>query len=486
MKQKKPFLFLGNPPYATANDAGAKGNHKGGVAKSRIGELMKEKGAGQSSQQLFSQFIWRIAKIKKDFNLPKVVIAFFINPIFFSPSEYWKEFRTDIFSNFEFRTGFLFPAGDFADVSSNWGVSFIVLDSSTAPENLWDENIEHKWEFDALVLDRKNNLIRNIGKKELFHWPSQYSLSSWIRDPIKNLKPVIKGWSCAQLSSGLKCSLSKAKPRGTLILNSIGYMVNVSNNVYKSLTDTWIVNSSAYMGNGVNITPLNFERSVVNFAVRLSVNDNWVTHIDEYHSPDSTKEGYDDFVNDCAIFSLFHAKSNQTSVKDLDGPDQKTYSFVNEWFPWSKNEMAKLANQYKLREMYNEAISDRERFVYKWLQNRKLSQEAQDVLNVAKQVLIKTFPFREACNTTSTSYGPLNLHLQRWDAGWYQIKFLVKALNYEKTPLYENFKIKYARLGKKIQGQISNYGILKDTFGHFTRRPENLEDVQLGNDLTSS
>ncbi len=465
-------MFLGNPPYATANEAGANGQHKKGVAKSIVGDLMKVKGLGKSSQQLFAQFIWRIVKIKSDFELPKVVIAFFINPIFFSSSEYWREFRETLFSNFGFKLGFIFPAGDFADVSANWGVAFIVLDSSDKGKG-WKRQNEHTWIFDTLYLNRDKQKITKLGEKKLFYWPKQNSLSEWVREPIKNLKPIQQGWDCAQLSSGLKCSDSKGKPSGSLISGSIGYMVNVANNVYNSPTDTWIVSSSTYKGHGFNVTSDNFERAVVNFAVRLNVNDNWISHIDEYHLPNTTLEGYSDYVVDCAVFSLFHSKSNQTSVKDLVGPNHKLYTFINEWFPWSKADIASMADKNNYYEMYNDAVSDKERFMYKWLKKKALSNEAQNVLHAAWKVLVKTFPFRSNFDFYSDGKnGALDLHLMRWDAGWYQINLLLKSAKQEKIPEVEAFRTHYKTLGKKIQSKICYYGILKDEFGHFTRRPE--------------
>lgn len=470
------MLFLGNPPYATANEAGAKGKSKQGVAKTLVGEMMKDLRIGNSSQQLLAQFIWRIAKIKKDFNLPRVVIAFFIKPLFFTSSEYWREFKRDIFSNFGFRLGFLFPAGDFADVSANWGVSFVVFDSEISPANEWDENQEHSWKFDALFFDRKKGKISSIGTKFFSHWPNDKSLSIWIREPIANLKPVVRGWDCAQLSSGLRCSTADGEPRGSLVKDSLGYMVNVANNIYNSSTDTWIVSSSAYKANGVNITKDNFERCCVNFAVRRLVIGNWVVDKDEYHKPDITIEGYKSFENDCVVFSLFNAASNQTSVKDLEGKNGKRYTFTNEWFPFSKKIMLDLADKHGLEDMYNEAISDRERFVYLWLQGKNLSKEATEILDAALKIVKETFPYRQQFNFYSDGKSdPLELHLMRWDAGWYQINYLLKNIKLEQAESVKAFKVNYLKLGNKIRPQIFKYGILKDPFGHFVTRPEEEE-----------
>ena len=442
-----------------------------------IGEMMKDAGIGSSSQQLLSQFIWRIVKIKKDFDLPRVVIAFFIKPLFFTSSEYWREFKQEIFTNFGFRMGFIFPAGDFADVSSNWGVSFVVMDSDLAPENEWNENEEHSWKFDALFFNREKGKITSIGTKVFSHWPSDKSLSFWIRKPIAHLKPSETGWNCAQLSSGLRCSQAIGKPRGNLLLNSFGYMVNVANNVYNSPTDTWIVSSSAYKGNGVNVTIDNFERCCVNFAVRRLVIDNWVVDKDEYHEPNTTLESYEEFETDCVVYSLFNVSSNQSSVKDLEGNNGNRYTFINEWFPFSKKSMLELSNRYGFDEMYNEAISDRDRFVYRWLQGKIVSEEASAVLEAAFNIIKESFQFRQQYNFFSDGKNePLELHLMRWDAGWYQINYLLKNMKQEQSESVKSFKEKYLKLGNKIREKIVPFGILKDSFGHFLLRPEDKEE----------
>ena len=52
-----------NPPYGTANNMGTtEGDHKSGISKTAIGNLMKEDDYGASSQQLYAQFLYKIQK----------------------------------------------------------------------------------------------------------------------------------------------------------------------------------------------------------------------------------------------------------------------------------------------------------------------------------------------------------------------------------------------------------------------------------------
>ena len=123
--------------------------------------------------------------------------------------------------------------------------------------------------------------------------------------------------------------------------------------------------------------------------------------------------------------------------------------------------------------------SDKERFVHEWLKKHTRSKEAQKVLDLAFEVIKETFPLRAANPTFSSKEGCLDLHLNRWDAGWYQINFLIKQAKQEKNPKVIAFKKAYGFLASKLRKQICNFGFLKDKFGHFTANPQNQNSEEL-------
>lgn len=130
LKSNKPIVFFMNPPYATANNAGAKGTSKERVAKTKINKLMIKEGYGKSAQQLYAQFFYRVFKLKRDFNLDNVVIAFFSKPSYYVSGDYFAKFQNSLFNQFEFLDVNLFNAGEFSDVSADWGITFSILKSS--------------------------------------------------------------------------------------------------------------------------------------------------------------------------------------------------------------------------------------------------------------------------------------------------------------------------------------------------------------------
>ena len=113
----RKVVFLINPPYGTANNAGAKeGDHKAGIAKSVVQSVMKDCGA--ASQQIYAQFLYKIAK------LGGAVVTF--SPPLFLTGGSFKAFRNLWLLQHSFFEGMLFQASEFADVNGQWGIMFSI------------------------------------------------------------------------------------------------------------------------------------------------------------------------------------------------------------------------------------------------------------------------------------------------------------------------------------------------------------------------
>lgn len=114
----------------------------------------------------------------------------------------------------------------------------------------------------------------------------------------------------------------------------------------------------------------------------------------------------------------------------------------------SEQEMLDLANDKFNRNDINEDIAmDIEkfwwgRFVYKKLQKITLSEEAQAVLDKARELVKLFFNSRDLFNQTHPEY-----QINCWDAGWYQIKGLLKE--FHKDDL-EEFNKLYKKLEDKM------------------------------------
>lgn len=417
LKEDKPIIFYANPPYATANNSGAKGTAKTGVAsKTKINDLMKKEDAGKASQQLYAQFIWRILKIKKDFNLTNVVIAFFVKPNFLASNEYYKKFRDRFFSEFVFLKGNLFNASEFDSCSNKWGITFSIFKSQQNAINpeLWKLGIEETYE----------NGIRKIGEKYFRVFSKEEACSAWIREPVQNVQdePLLY----PQFSSAFNVN-EKDTCSGNLKKGSIGYLVNVANNIYKSENDVFILSGAAYMGHGVAVLDENFERVCSNYAARKLSIKNWITDKDEFHIPNTKDIRYAEWTTDSVVYAVFGPASYQTSLRNVEYKGN-TFNVQNQWFWMSRSEIRELADSPKHinKEVGFDEYNDRtgERFVSRYLATKKaegaVSKEAQAVIAVASKIVRVTFEFRNNYDQENEE-----ICINTWDAGWVQIKKLL-------------------------------------------------------------
>jgi len=135
-KQNKKIIFYFNPPYGTSGVMSTEeGNTKGkGLYKTKINKEMLKLKLAESSRQLYAQFLYRIVKIKRQFNLTNCYICIICNPAYMQSSGY-KKFREIFLQEFDFVDSWLFNGSEFSNVSSNWGITFTIWKSIVNPED---------------------------------------------------------------------------------------------------------------------------------------------------------------------------------------------------------------------------------------------------------------------------------------------------------------------------------------------------------------
>ncbi|MFT8993202.1 MAG: hypothetical protein ABF991_12775 [Liquorilactobacillus hordei] len=453
-KNDKLVIFYTNPPYGTANNVNADGSSKKGISKSLMNKRMKDSGFGQASQQLYAQFFARVLKIAHDFNLRQVGIGFFTNARFFSGGVYWEKFNKEIFSQLKFIKGNYLNAGEFSGTSNTWPITFSTYKLRKNSIDKQDAlNFSPSFTVEESYMDKNLNLkIKETGIHKTVFVSKAQSLSQWAKDPLNNSTKMLTSYP--QLSSALNVAKGK-NPSGKLLENSLGYMVNNSNNVGEGTWNggVWIVSGSAYKGHGFNVLPNNFERACVNFAARRSVIPTWINAQDNFSLPNISSPLYLEFVNDAIIYTLFDNASYQAAYRNQQWTNTTiTGKWANQWFFMEMDEMSKLANLYNNRIIYNDLRGDQERFVYKEIAKRSFSKEAQDVLKNARTVVTQTFPARKQVIDDSPE-----LYLDAWDAGWFQIKQLNKLMP---VSSYAEFSKSFKSLKTKIANNIYELNML--------------------------
>jgi hypothetical protein len=218
--------------------------------------------------------------------------------------------------------------------------------------------------------------------------------------------------------------------------------------------------SSNDFGHGTVVTPDNFERACVTFASRKSIlpDASWINDKDTFRKPSDEFQNsaqWNDFVNDSVVYSLFHRSSYQTSLRNFDYMGE-TYDVHNEWFFMPKAEVVALAEKYELNDIVYDAHSSDERFVYTYLQDKKLSPEANAVLREGKELIRKTFVKRFLANQERPDW-----HLMTWDAGYCQAYKITTLFKEEYAQRMSEFSEACQILESKIRAQVYKDKILE-------------------------
>lgn len=437
LKEDKPILFFINPPYATAcnMDRSSKGN---GATNSIVYEAMMKQRLGNASNNLYAQFLYRILQIKEYYKLTDCRIGLF-SPTLFLCGGGFSKFRNVFLDNFAYDIACQFNASYFADVANNWGIAF----------SIWHKGIaQNKNTFETELVENIDGVVVSCGKKYIYNTDGNTTAKEWIKEPIKGITVVDK----PKLTCGINVKFGK-NSNTKIAESAIGCLYNVGNNVYKNDTDVALFTScDSSNANGLSVMRENFDRIVADYCARRLISRTWLNWADEYLVPNVLHTEWTTFVSDSIVYSLFDSKSNQSSLRDVEYKG-KTWQIYNEFFFMAKQEIMDLAEKYKLYDTYEEARTDKERYVYDLLSQKTLSPEAKAVWDKACDITRKTFEYRELFNEEHPEYQILN-----WDCGWYQIKALAKQ--YAKTDM-DAFDTLYKTLADKMRPMVYELGFLK-------------------------
>ena len=394
----KPICFFINPPYGTTTSF--KGLATVGVSRTAISNHIKLK-------EFIAQFLYRIYLLQSQFNITNVKICIFHQPKWLCGQNY-KNFRKVFFENFEYLSGCMFRASEFANVSSSWGICFSIFNSCKSSDN---SIFKH-----TLIESTPDYSIREVGTKLLYNNDNHvFSVAKFVE---RNRK------TNANVLAVLMCPGNDVQNNGATFINS---------------------NCSYNAGGSHFITESNYEDCVSVLAARNLISTNWVIDKDEYMQPNENAPEYKQYIKDAVVYTIF---GNQKSYRGENG-------YNNEFFWMSKQEMLDLAEKYNNDYTYEDALNSEERFVYLKLQEIKddLSLEAKAVLDKAIDLVKSSFQYRESFNESHPEY-----QINNWDAGWYQIKALLKEFmpNELKT-----FRTLHKQLGDKIRQQVYELGFLK-------------------------
>ena len=438
LTNNKPIIFLMNPPYAAPNDFkdGFKDVSINTYIQSFMGDMKYAK------QNLFSQFLYRIMMLKNSYNLTNCNICVFSSSVFMSGSGYEK-FRKSFLEYFHFIDGYLFNASYFDECSKRWGISLSIWKSGD------DEN---KHDFKHHLIDVKNGKVEITGSKIIYNIDGENSFRNFCKEALRGKKtyPTIT----------LKNPVTVGTKDGSMMTtDAIGFYVNASNNVYKSLQQCYFLSTAPdNVLSGFSITKDNFLPVCANFASRKVVTNNWINNKDEFLEPVITEENHElweEFTPDSIVYSMFNSASCQSAMQPVSWKGYD-YKIKNAFFFMGRKEMMELAGTYEYYDMIKTTFDDEDRYAYELLEGKvgeKLSNEGKAVLDYARNFLSDSMKDRSAFNTEHPE-----LNIMCWDAGYYQLRPLWKQYYPERL---KEFRLLYKKLANKLRKQVYELCIIK-------------------------
>jgi hypothetical protein len=422
--ERKKILVLINPPYAEATNAdntaiGTGAENKTGVAKTKFASTAMVE-YGKASNELFTQFVARIA-----LEIPTATIAMFsklkyVNaPNFEKFREVWKA---------KYLGGFIVHSKSFEGLKGNFPIGFLVWKT----DMLFPKKIDIS-EISTEVLDKN---AQPIGEKSFYNLPNNIFLNVWLKRPKVNKTNIIPLKNAIAPTPGIARVSNWSD-------NAKAYMYCGVNDIQHATQQTVIFSSPYGGGNGFYINPENLWQAAIVFSVRRLIKPTWINDRDQFLQP--TEPLTEEFKNDCLIWMLFNGSNLTAGANDLEWNDKK-WSIVNHFIPFTEEEVG-ATDRFE---------SD---FMVQYLKDKKLSNEAKDVLEEGKKLWKAYF------STTDVRTVRDELKLNRPDVGWYQIRKALQARNAsgDFVPVsFKPFEESYKTLSEKLQPMVYELGFLRN------------------------
>ena len=422
---KKKILVLINPPYGEAtsshniNSGGSSDSSKTGISKSKVAKVAMDE-YGKASNELFTQFIARIAK-----EIPNAILAMF------STMKYVNAQTLEVFRtvwNAKYLGGFVFHSKSFEGLSGNFPVGFLVWKTK--------QNSLTKIVITDVITDVLDKNAIPIGEKIFYNISNDELLTKWIVRPKPNDEQVVP------LKNSVTPATAHKDLRGTKWSNNaIAYCWCNGNDVQQAAR-TALFSSGFNGGHGLFVNSENLWQVAVMYSVRQIVKHSWVNHNDQFLIP--TEALSDEFVTDCLIYMLFHNKNLSASADNLEWNDQK-WSIVNHFIPFTEEEV-------------NAPDRFESDFMVDYMSDKTFSSEAKAVLEEGKILWKAYFDHTDVRGVRD------ELKLNRPDVGWYQIRKAIQARNAsgDFPPVsFNDFSDAHKNLTEKLQPMVYELGFLK-------------------------
>lgn len=424
------WLLFFNPPYATSNnmEKSKKNVNKDKVSMTEIQKMMTEQSLGEVSRELMSQFLYRISI---EFAEKDAYIAMFSKIKYINSNNDQK--MRDTFFRYKYEKGFIFSSEGFDGCKAKFPVGFII----------WNMSRMISLEEQNICVDVYNEYVEKIGTKVLKAEKRNSFLSKWIeREKCTEKMPP--------LSNAITVAYDNKDKRDRVAENFLASLMCKGND-FANQNYTALLSAPYVSAGALSITPNNFEKSMIVHTVRRLPRANWMNDRDQLMQPQSNVLEDEEFVTDCAIWSLFSGSNSTASMSNVKY-DGKMYRIKNHLFPF-------LIEDLKSWTISNADIKSQvwakheDRYAAQWIVEHTLSEESKIVFECAKEVYKY---FYEHFN--EIAWPKYKIH--NWDVGWWQVRMALNDAGLGQD-LLENLYVAHRNLGGKILKGIFQYQFIE-------------------------
>lgn len=421
------WIILINPPFATAQTAGtSKKASKTDVSDTKIRRVMHNNDLGEASRELFSQFLFRI---KHEFNGKHTHLALF-SKVKYINSNNDSQLRAKIF-DFKYVAGFLFHSKAFHGVKGNFPIGCLIWDLTQSLE-LGNQVIKTD------VFDLEVNLI---GQKLVKTYEKARFLSKWIKRPRTSaIFPPFA--SATNIRTDNKDIRNRVAPGFIASLMLLG-------NDYQHQNFTSILSGPYVSAGALSITKDNFGQAMFAHTVRRLPKATWLNDRDQFLAPDPEPDN--ELVLDCVIWSIW-SNSNQCVSLGKVVYQNQTYFIDNKLFPFLPSVIADA--RFTDPGIRDSLISANPSFLAEWLEGKKLSAEASNLMQAGLELYKKFYALLHEIDL-------LKFKISRYDVGFYQV---VQSLKDQSLASAEISRLKelHEHLGASILPRIQQLGCIAD------------------------
>lgn len=425
LENDEPIVFYMNPPYKVME-----------ARSSDVGAYMSSLGMAKCALDIFHQFMYRIVMLKRTYRLTNMYMGIF-GPITMFHSKMIEPMYNEFKEEFKFVNGMCFDAGDFSNTSESvgWIVGYTVWRSKKEGE-----------EDKSIVLEAKtigeNDTPVTIGSRLIT--AIDENLHTWVEP-----KDVIR--------------YDEQLPLITTFNNFVGVTTKAPSNAFAyMMSSNYVIRATRRAcittiptPDNIPITEENFWRCVASYAARrcYASKQNPYNNCQYYSKPDTSIEGYNEWLTDALIVFLFDYNSQSTAYRDIE-QDGNLLNFSNALFPIDSAIIKQVCTDEKiLADLERNAPTNQ--FIVNVLSQLQpnFSQEAMDLYQYSLQIILESL---SGTRRADFDYGNWT---QAWDAGLLQIRE-VKGL--VPTEQHEKYSYLLSKLKHKLYDGIYKYGFMMD------------------------